>query len=501
MKTVVADLTSAKAGSESRLLETLVSAFPDDVEGIHVVCLTHQQPIISMRFADRIRTLSAEMHYTQIAAYIQKEFIDSFTAQSPTNDSSLSVISFHTAVLGLVAYLPPPLRVRVEFIRWTRLFGPSASSGAPGSKEMLTQAIANLMPENELLGAVTRMLTHSKATDSRSALLMSDMRALLEREDPRFKKSNPAAAVHGLIGGVIELAQQRGLVVVDRSVNRFNSPVWLTGNGSTTPESLNTPGTATAENGSFPLAVSDEVIAGRNPSEPVIPTAEAGQNGPQQTEKVESRSDHFVASLRRQSLGPFSRVRKQVFDTIDQLVKNPDPRRTASGLIRDSVETVHQQLKLSGDTNGEFPWRRVREFVRELLVRRAVLLDVDGKPVTPSFQTLSTEVVGLSPDWRLELDGELILALIRDGMKLHMGDLGFLAGALFNERTNEGETQVEAMLEHLIRSRRITEDAEHFLVEIPICVRERNRPRQGGIPPGLRFSSSSSQRVAAKEAV
>ena len=383
------------------------------------------------------------------------------------NDSSLSVISFHTAVLGLVAYLPPALRARVEFLRWTRLFGSSAPSGTTGSKELLAQAVANLMPENELLEAVERMLTFSKAIDSRSALLMSDMRPLLEREDDRFKKSNPAAAVHGLIGGVIELAQQRGLVVVDRSVNRFNSPVWLTGKGLSIPKSASVHRTATPENGPVLPAESDEVVADKSPSEAVIPIAAAGQIDAAQMEKVESRSDQFVASLRRQSLGPFSRVRKQVFDTIDQLLKNPGSNRTASGLIRDSVEAVHQQLKLSGEANGEFPWRRVREFIRELLVRRAVLLDAEGKHVTPSFQTLSTEVVGLSSAWELELDGELILALIRDGMKLHMGDLAFLAGALFNERTNDGETQVEALIEHLIRNRRITEDADHFLVEIP----------------------------------
>ena len=420
-----------------------------------------------MRFAERLRILSAGMHYTQIAAYIQKEFIASFTAQCATNSSSLSVISFHTAVLGLVAYLPPPLRVRVEFIRWTRLFGAASPSGSQAGKEVLSQAVTSLMPESELLHAVERMLTQSKALDSDSAILMSDMRPLLEREDARFKKTNPAAAVPGLIGGVIEFAQQRGLVVVDRSVNRFNSPVWLTGKAQESVEPAALRGGEVSEKvPAIPAAIS-EVIDRDAPSLPNTFSGNAGTKISQQEEKTQSRSDQFVASLRRQSLGPFSRVRRQVFDALDQSLKDSESNRTASSLVRDSIEVVHQQLKEKGEVNGEFPWRRVREFFRELMTRRPVFLDVDSRPVAPSFQSLSTVVVGLSPNWRLELDGELIVALMRDGMKLHWNDLAFLAGALFNERTGDGERNVEATINHLIGTHRIAVDKEGFLVEVP----------------------------------
>jgi hypothetical protein len=74
-------------------------------------------------------------------------------------------------------------------------------------------------------------------------------------------------------------------------------------------------------------------------------------------------------------------------------------------------------------------------------------------------------VVGLASDWRLQLEGELMLALVRHGTKPHLGDLSFIAGALFNDRTATNESRANEVIEFLMKRGSLKSTPDHYLVE------------------------------------
>src|SRR2546427_7310727 len=89
-------------------------------------------------------------------------------------------------------------------------------------------------------------------------------------------------------------------------------------------------------------------------------------------------------------------------------------------------------------SENEFPWRGVRLFLISLMTCRPVLTDSSNNEIAPSFTTLQTKVFGFkNQDWRNDLEGELVLALLAAGEDIRLVDVPAVAGAIYNSRTDD----------------------------------------------------------------
>jgi len=81
----------------------------------------------------------------------------------------------------------------------------------------------------------------------------------------------------------------------------------------------------------------------------------------------------------------------------------------------------------------------------------------DGVRVKHSWSDAHMVVDGFIDDWKLALDGELILFLMQSGVRIDMNDLSDLAGALYNSRREECFDRVIAVIRHLVSAGLVTE--------------------------------------------
>jgi len=172
---------------------------------------------------------------------------------------------------------------------------------------------------------------------------------------------------------------------------------------------------------------------------------------------TDSRSSHLITTLRAGRLGPFQEVRWEAYEQMDQLLL-ATPSKSASDLLRDAVAAVREADEDSRLDRGAkpFPWSRFRQFLIMLMNRRPVLLS-DGVRVKHSWSDAHMVVDGFIDDWKLALDGELILFLMQSGVRIDMNDLSDLAGALYNSRREECFDRVIAVIRHLVSAGLVTE--------------------------------------------
>ena len=457
MRIVVADLTNANAGTERDLLARLIETFEADKENTYIVCKPYQAPHFSA-YAGRVRILPAMAHHSRIADFVQREFIDELLLKGDPADT-LTLISFHPAVLGIRDFLSTSTKPRIDAIHWTRLHKPA--SPARPAVDFAGAALTALLSEDEIMSAVRRALTAANATDAESAVRMSDVRLYLEREEPRLRKTNPQANVPGIISAAINFAARRGSAVVDRNVHPVNPPVWLA-----TQEATGTP--ISKPQVETERVLQPEILAKAIATDEPTSSA-AAMSGPETARAAvptqRSRSDVFVDTLRNQGLGPFSRVRVLLYDSVERIMQNGNAtKKDIVTILGSAVERVEESYK---PEPGEKPisWRKVRPFLRTLTARRAIFVTEQGQTIASGFGTLSIPIKELVQNWRQELDGELVLALVQSGLKLHLADLPHLAGALFNDRTDDTEAKVGAVIEFLIKANRLRDSKEHHLVE------------------------------------
>jgi hypothetical protein len=234
------------------------------------------------------------------------------------------------------------------------------------------------------------------------------------------------------------------------------------------------PALGDATDASFPVQPVDEnAVEGRPGPQmgtrdqvlPAKPAAEAGSVVVKMTATKRSRSDELVDCLRAQRLGPYSRIRRGLFDVLENVVKDKAvAAKGFSSVLSTAIDRAKEAMP-DGPACKPIPWRGVKVFLRDMLLRRPVLVAADDVRIGSGFGTLTIPVVGLVADWKLELDGELVIALVRSGVRLHLSDPPNIAGALFNDRSSEAEAMAGEVIDFLIETGRLQESKEHFLVE------------------------------------
>src|SRR5260370_4086902 len=123
---IVADLTGANPGSERDVLALLAEHYPGRTESVFVVCRNHQQAYAGAYPPARVRILPSMAHYSQVASFIQREFLDGFLKSG----AAVTLLSFHPAVLGLRSFLATTDQPRGNSVHWTRLM----RNGSPAVK-------------------------------------------------------------------------------------------------------------------------------------------------------------------------------------------------------------------------------------------------------------------------------------------------------------------------------------------------------------------------------
>ncbi|OBI54672.1 hypothetical protein A5667_24895 [Mycolicibacterium fortuitum] len=148
-------------------------------------------------------------------------------------------------------------------------------------------------------------------------------------------------------------------------------------------------------------------------------------------------------------------MRLEVYDRLEKL-KN-------AGLgVHDLIDTAVDEVRKDENAtfHGKsdiFPWTRVSMFLLRLFSIRRVLISGD-EVFVPSLMTLTRPVTGFVEDWQYELDGELVVQLLRAGQEITLFNRPDLAGAIYNGRRPEQLSRVLQLLIHLAKSNQIVDD-------------------------------------------
>jgi hypothetical protein len=269
------------------------------------------------------------------------------------------------------------------------------------------------MPAKEAAGFVAKAISKRPT----QAAWKTDLRPLLESLDPRFSKdAGGPASVVGFISLLTELAHKRGLVTLTGSEPRVH------------------------------IALTEE---GRRVAAGVVADA-ASHQGAQVVqaahETTGTRSDRFMALWRSANLGPFQSVRTKVYDEIDRAIAAGEPRKLKT-LVSEAVKAVRAADPAHPE---KYPWSRVTTFLEGLMRRRPVAVSGDG-PVARTWANGELEVTQMVDEWRLLLDGELVLHLVDHGMELRIDDVPDLAGALYGGRTEDDLERAHDVVRRLIQ--------------------------------------------------
>jgi len=407
MKHLIADLTRANPGSEARLLAPYLSA--DDLSGLWLVHYERQTEIADKLSPNAKKlVLRNNAHYTEVVAKVVATIdarIDEATGATPMA-AELLVLSFHSSVLALSKRYFDKSTLPVRILSWTDAYQQSARESEWGEF---------WWPEN-FMSPEEACSVLENALRQHARVRMSELRFILAAEDGRFDKGDSvASATPGLLKQLVSLAQKKNLIRVEMTRPGDVNPV---------------------------LHTVKPMVRTEAPS--------AKSNG---AKKSDVRSRDMERILRGKNLGPFSRIRGALFDKLE------DAARQNESLER-TISTCVEATRLEQNSTG-YPWRVVQQFVITLMQRRPIALSNSGEPITPTLLGRAEVVGGLREGWRLEWEGELIVALLEDMQDLHPA-FDMVNLALMLHHTGEPATivQVHEVLAHLARQKRIYEDTE-----------------------------------------
>lgn len=412
MKYLVADLTRANPGSEARLLAPFVKA--DDVAGIWVVGFEHQsEPIAAAAPQAEFVALRSNAHYTEIVADVVKT-VDARLAEAdgatPIVDD-LEVLSFHSAVLALSQRYTEQTPIPVQFVAWMDAIRDAQSADGHS---------VTAWPEELMSAEEACSIFKATLEESPRPIRMSELRFALARVDERFDKSySSASAMPGLLKLLVEMAKERNFLRIEMTrpndVNPFLHPLQRKSEGK------------------------------------------KGQEATDGATQADERSRMMEQILRARNLGPFSRIRALLFDKLEEASAQSV---TLERMIATCINSTRDECGQRG-----YPWRAVRQFVVTLMQRRPIALDQSGAVIVPNTLGRLETVSGLRENWRMDWEGELVVALVQEMDDLHPAyDTVNLALLLHHTGEPDVCTRVHEVVAHLIRTGRVCEDegTEHL---------------------------------------
>jgi hypothetical protein len=427
MNKLIGDITRPQFQSAPRLVETL-KAHARNGQPTEFVCLESQVPLLNSA-ALKLESVPSGTHFSDIANLIWSKFIDPFVSTGKITDDRLEIVTNHKAVFELAQRIPSPFKGKVTFSAWSRIYQGLSEAAKAELRNAISMrpAITSFLPTEEILAVLRDALTTANATEPGKAIRCTSLRPFLAARDSRFSKDNPQTNMPGFITQLVRLAADSGVIKVDQGKDRANPSIWLAA-----------------------------------PASPAVQKSVKSENARTST----SRSQGFIDRLGAKGLGPFSKVRPRLFAALQDLVTESSRKHRAlplSQLITETITRTKAEMTRERSVPEIYPWRHIRTFLIELLSRRSVLLDEKQQPISVGFQKLSAKVSALVPDWELELEGELILALVESSAELKLHDLNQLAGALYLDRSDKFENKVAEVIAFLLGKKRLVESEDHSL--------------------------------------
>jgi len=179
--------------------------------------------------------------------------------------------------------------------------------------------------------------------------------------------------------------------------------------------------------------------------------------------EIRDRSQQFFDILWDANFGPYATIRSKLYDVIQALVL--ERKFPPTILLRKAVYEVR-----GTEVSRKIVWENVFKFLYNLFSRRPVFHAEQGgecKLLSPeNIEHIEHVVVGLSDQWRDELDACILEVLIEKDGRVRNSELADMAVVLFNIRAEEGQFPVARLIARLARARRIAADSKGYYFSV-----------------------------------
>jgi hypothetical protein len=418
---VISDLTRSYPNTAPQVLERVLRNA--NVADLSMTVMLYEDQLAEFQMAGveldawTTRTLTRT---TAVADVARELAIDA----AATADLTV-VFSHHPQVIELWQHFDAETRKKLYFSSWGKASAYFMNAASQATPTLWTQTpLGAVVPDSEAFELLQNVLREVKATTQSDAVRQSTIRPRLARREPnKFGATNPATNTPNYITKLLQRARSAGLV--DIVPHPSNPGVWL----------RDQPSISSADAAGAPRAVGNDVLQA-----PVEVAAAAGA-----VPDGLRPEEHYSAVLCRVNMGPFANLRDDLYAALEENAQKKKPLDSLINECLRSAEEAHAAAK-----GKPIPWRTsVRGFFKKLLIKAAVLRDAENKEVIPSFQTGATPIHGISAGFRTELDGQLILALLEEGVQITYDDGSSLVGALYKSREVEYHERLSAVLAHL----------------------------------------------------
>lgn len=444
---IIADLTKADPGTEPNLLTALSLHATATAQSVTLV-LHHRQ---SYRLNGNSHTwklieLGNYDHYSAVRQAVMRELIA--TLNDKPEGQTVEVFSFHAVVLAVSDDFPTDGNRRLICRHWRDLTGPRTVQHA--SPEQLA-----------ILAEVLRMFP--------KGVRKTGLRDYLASRSPTFAKDAGGPTISDLL----RQAERIGIAVLDYSMDAQN-PVVRSKTGDAgevivhqteDPTRLPSSSPSLAASDAKPTSTdeSKESHQGLSGQESLVlanASEASGSREPVDARKVgKIRLARYRDILRKTGLGPYAAIRPELYDTLEDLVK--EGNRSSAVLIRKTVRRVWKAHDDKGSTKSLL-WTDVEGFLFNLLGRQEVLLGQDERALNPKGgAALGIPVKGLKPRWRDLLEAELVFAILDGDRNVTAKEADDAAYVLFGSDEPEDRwVRMDALLGILMETDRIYVDSQ-----------------------------------------
>ena len=420
--TTIVEITRAIPGTGATVVSRFLAEWSVRPQDVLIICLDRQVGELSKAFPEaEIRTIGVHISKAGVVSATEDEVVK-------RDIKSFLLASFYPSVLRV----GQDQNFRHRDIQTVHLGRYSDRNyGEPTDETLNNWNVASIAKPD-----AARLLAAALAKRGRrAAMRRSTLRRAIGDLEPRLGPGSlDTASTPRLIAQIVGEAERGRLITVDRGDRQF---VTLTDLG---------------------YEIGTSILAQLTVSNPTI----QGPTGPPAARRrYRGKSAEIVDFLRSHEFGPFQETRLAVYDEIDRIIGS-GVVVTVSNIVRFAVDEVRSRLEsdLAERHQKPYPWKRLMTFVEHLMRQKPVLLSLNSDLLSPSFRHADEVVGSLVKGWRMGLDGQIIITLIRGGIELGFSDRVDIAGALYNSRSDDAQEKVLSLLRLLIESGIVEESSD-----------------------------------------
>lgn len=413
---IIGDLTAIipEKSSENQVVRTVMERYKEKDTDFYVIGYKEQLFRLTDEVKQRMKELDEidnSMTNEQILDIIDQKYISKLRDDSPSEE--ILVLSFNQKVRWLIKEKHNNVIVK----SWSDVHKELTGQDKNTEKDQNSEKIwpESLIPKKDAISTLCRALQEQKAVQEHKSVRQSDIVPMLGTIDQRFKTSFPKRS--GLIKVLLSDAKEQGYIELDDTTDQINPTVWL----------------------------SDK---GKKESDP--------------------RFWAFSDCLRSKQLGPFAKIREQLYVNIERFIdSNSQEPSTIYAILSKSIENVKPN-----QNDNKYPWRRVKYFLYNLLSRRSIFMSGDNV-IDMSFSNfLSATTTGCVKEWQTQLDAELILAIAEKVSEITFpGDVDILAGLLYSDRSEGSVDKILNLIKYLLESKQLVEQkTDGIEQELSFCI-------------------------------